>query len=155
MRPAQRKRIIKRRNYKPGSVNGDNPSRTAITDSLKRPTREQGFLPDRASPKEGSVKPLMLSIRLASDGACHAPRVATWPVVSYTAVSPSPGSSPGSLLSVALSRELPQPDVIRHPALRSPDFPLALRCEAVQTTSQRKSQLSPIPPYVSCSTNPT
>ena len=30
---------------------------------------------------------------------------------------------PGGIISVALSRESPPPDVIRHPALRSPDFP--------------------------------
>ena len=39
-------------------------------------------------------------------------------------------SSPGRFISVALALESPPPDVIRHPALRSPDFPhphLAMR----------------------------
>ena len=42
-------------------------------------------------------------------------------VVSYTAFSPLPLAR--RLFSVALSRGLPLPDVIRYPALRSPDFP--------------------------------
>ena len=49
--------------------------------------------------------------------------VTTKAVVSYTAISPLPLK--GGLISVALSLESPPPDVIRHPALRSPDFPRA------------------------------
>ena len=49
-------------------------------------------------------------------------------VVSYTAFPPLPISSTLSVkhwryISVALALESPPPDVIRHPALRSPDFP--------------------------------
>ena len=43
-------------------------------------------------------------------------------VVSYTAFPPLPTQG-GRFISVALSLESPPPDVIRHPALRSPDFP--------------------------------
>ena len=43
-------------------------------------------------------------------------------VVSYTAFPPLPGIA-WRYLSVALSLESPPPDVIRHPALWSPDFP--------------------------------
>jgi len=49
-------------------------------------------------------------------------------VVSYTTVSPLPavGSADGlgGLLSAALSVGSPRLDVIQHPALWSPDFPL-------------------------------
>ena len=43
-------------------------------------------------------------------------------VVSYTAFPPLPDTI-GRFISVALALESPPPDVIRHPALRSPDFP--------------------------------
>lgn len=43
-------------------------------------------------------------------------------VVSYTAFPPLPWK-PWRFISVALVWESPPPDVIRHPALRSPDFP--------------------------------
>ena len=59
---------------------------------------------------------------LASDGVYTACPVAGSAVVSYTAISPLPGR-PGGIFSVALSLGSPPPDVIRHPALRSPDFP--------------------------------
>ena len=43
-------------------------------------------------------------------------------VSSYLTISPLPAEA-GGIISVALSWESPPPDVIRHPALRSPDFP--------------------------------
>lgn len=43
-------------------------------------------------------------------------------VVSYTAFPPLPAKS-RRYISVALALESPPPDVIWHPALRSPDFP--------------------------------
>lgn len=43
-------------------------------------------------------------------------------VVSYTAFPPLP-QQVRRFISVALVWESPPPDVIRHPALRSPDFP--------------------------------
>ena len=59
---------------------------------------------------------------LASDGVYMAFSVTRETVVSYTAFPPLPGKT-WRYLSVALSLESPPPDVIRHPALRSPDFP--------------------------------
>ena len=60
---------------------------------------------------------------LASDGVYMAFSVTRKTVVSYTAFPPLPENFPWRYLSVALSLESPPPDVIRHPALRSPDFP--------------------------------
>ena len=60
---------------------------------------------------------------LASDGVYMAFSVTRETVVSYTAFPPLPEEIPWRYLSVALSLESPPPDVIRHPALRSPDFP--------------------------------
>ena len=57
--------------------------------------------------------------------ACPTPLLAL-PVVSYTAVSPSPADDtdrPAIYLSVALSVGLPRPAVNRHRALWSADFP--------------------------------
>ena len=59
---------------------------------------------------------------LASDGVYMAFSVTRETVVSYTAFPPLPEKT-WRYLSVALSLESPPPDVIRHPALRSPDFP--------------------------------
>ena len=54
-----------------------------------------------------------------------APAVTGRTVVSYTAFPPLPAalSCCRRFISVALALESPPPDVIRHPALRSPDFP--------------------------------
>lgn len=67
---------------------------------------------------------------LAPDGACHAVLLAENPAVSYTAFSPLPRAcARGGLFSVALSipfdlaKGSPR-RLGRHPALRSPDFPL-------------------------------
>ena len=95
---------------KPGYVENDHLSRTAVTNSFKRPTWKQigqiyGFL-----------------FGLASDGVYMAPPVTSRTVVSYTAFPPLP-SFRWRYISVALALESPPPDVIRHPALWSPDFP--------------------------------
>ena len=66
--------------------------------------------------------PHCLPFGLASDGVYTASAVAGRPVVSYTAFSPLHRCA-ARFFSVALSLESPPPDVIRHPALRSPDFP--------------------------------
>jgi len=58
---------------------------------------------------------------LASDGVYMATAVTSCTVVSYTAFPPLPLT--WRYISVALAWESPPPDVIRHPALRSPDFP--------------------------------
>jgi hypothetical protein len=63
---------------------------------------------------------------LAPDGVYHAVRVATSAVRSYRTISPLPDPlrAIGGMLSVALSIASRRPVVNRHPALRSPDFPL-------------------------------
>ena len=95
---------------KPGSVVNDHLSGINVTANLKRPTWEQ----------IGQIYGSLFG--LASDGVYMCP-------VCY-----QPGGSllhcPSTLtrqywrfISVALSLESPPPDVIRHPALWSPDFP--------------------------------
>ena len=88
--------------YKPGYVKNGHLSRTYVTISLKRSTREQ-------------TSSLMPSVDLASDGVYIAFSVTGEPVISYIAFSPLPYKR--RFFSVALSCESPQPDVIRHPAL--------------------------------------
>ena len=61
------------------------------------------------------------SVLLRMEFTC-ARSVTTAAVVSYTAFPPLPRKT-GRFISVALVWESPPPDVIRHPALRSPDFP--------------------------------
>ncbi len=63
---------------------------------------------------------------LASDGVYTAIPVTRDAVSFYLAFSPLPPCpvmAGRRLFSVALAWESPPPDVIRHPALRSPDFP--------------------------------
>ncbi len=102
--------INRKQGDKPGYVWCDHLSRTAVANRLKQPTRSW-----RAAS--------LLLLGLASDGVCMAAAVASRTVVSYTAFPPLPGS-PRRYISVALSWESPPPAVSRHPALRSPDFPL-------------------------------
>ena len=61
------------------------------------------------------------SVLLRMEFTC-ARSVTTAAVVSYTAFPPLP-QQVRRFISVALVWESPPPDVIRHPALRSPDFP--------------------------------
>ncbi len=61
------------------------------------------------------------SVLLRMEFTCARP-VTRAAVVSYTAFPPLPQQM-RRFISVALVWELPPPDVIRHPALRSPDFP--------------------------------
>ena len=63
----------------------------------------------------------MSLLGLASNGVYRAFSVTSKAVVSYTAFPPLPVA--WRFISVALVWESPPPDVIRHPALRSPDFP--------------------------------
>ena len=94
---------------KPGSVVNDHLSGINVTANLKRPTWEQ----------IGQIYGPLFG--LASDGVYRALHVTTQAVVSYTAFPPLPFAR--RFISVALSLESPPPDVIRHPALWSPDFP--------------------------------
>ena len=81
------------------------------------------LLPDASSdlPKAGGPRQSFVSVLLRMGFTCALP-VTSEAVVSYTAFPPLPGKT-WRYLSVALSLESPPPDVIRHPALRSPDFP--------------------------------
>ena len=61
------------------------------------------------------------SVLLRMEFTCARPVTRT-AVVSYTTFPPLP-QQVRRFISVALVWESPPPDVIRHPALRSPDFP--------------------------------
>ena len=64
---------------------------------------------------------VLCSVLLRMGFTCARPVTRT-AVVSYTAFPPLP-QQVRRFISVALVWESPPPDVIRHPALRSPDFP--------------------------------
>ncbi len=113
---------------KPGSVprsgcprrGGDHSSGTAVADGLKQPTRE---------PRTGRPQTLPYSALLRMGFTEH-PTSPPDLVSSYLTLSPSPrqrhrkaATTPGGLLSVALSLGSPPVPVRNHPALRSPDFP--------------------------------
>ena len=79
-------------------------------------------------PESRPGKPVAFCLVLLRMGFTCAPPVAGRAVVSYSAFPPLPRGIPfpgsrGRYISVALALESPPPDVIRHPALRSPDFP--------------------------------
>ncbi len=81
------------------------------------------LLPAGSSGLPGTQRATVLFLSgLAPDGVYTAFTVTSKAVSSYLAFSPLPAIG-GRLFSVALSWESPPPDVIRHPALRSPDFP--------------------------------
>ena len=87
---------------------------------------------------------------LAPSGVYHAVRVTTSAVSSYLAGSPLPVllRAIGGIFSVALSIASRRPVVNRHPALWSPDFPLAAAGRAGKPAFQPRrqrlpSQLSP------------
>ena len=79
---------------------------------------EYGTQPTR----EHDGQPYRSLFGFAASGVYTAFPVTSEAVVSYTAISSLP-SEDGGFFSVALSLESPPPDVIRHPALCSPDFP--------------------------------
>ena len=81
------------------------------------------LLPTASSdpPESRPGKPIALYSVLLRMGFAYALLVTKEAVVSYTALPPLPVT--WRFISVALSLELPPPDVIRHPALWSPDFP--------------------------------
>ena len=72
-------------------------------------------------PKAGGPRQRFCSVLLRM-GFTYALPVAREAVVSYTALPTLPAHG-WRYISVALSLESPPPDVIRHPALWSPDFP--------------------------------
>ena len=95
--------------YKPSYVENGHLSRLPVTRKLQRPTLGHDGQP--YNPMCG----------LASDGVYRASSVTRGAVSSYLAFPPLPEN--WRFISVALSLESPPPDVIRHPALRSSDFP--------------------------------
>src|SRR3954468_3634974 len=112
----------------------DHSSRPHVAMQLERPTWR---------PLSGTGRPCLLC-GLAPDGVCPAAAVTRSAVRSYRTVSPLPPCD-GGLFSVALSFGLPRPAVSRHPALRSPDFPLAAsdgsRPPAITSPSPTKPQI--------------
>jgi hypothetical protein len=97
---------------------------TAIPLGVLLPARSSSLPGSSASHAHASL------FGLAPDGVCRAVRVTTAAVSSYLAVSPLPAplrENIGGLISVALSVTSRCPVVNRHPALRSPDFPLGSR----------------------------
>ena len=79
-------------------------------------------------PENRSGKSIVLFLVLLRMGFTCALRVTEEAVVSYTTFPPLPHKR--RFISVALALESPPPDVIRHPALRSPDFPNPHICGA-------------------------
>ena len=90
------------------SLNG-HLSRLTVTSKLQRPTWKQ-------------IGPIYrFHLGLARMRFTYALPVTSQAVSSYLAISPLPRM--WRYISVALAWGLPLPDVIRHPALWSPDFP--------------------------------
>ena len=83
------------------------------------------LLPTASSdlPESKPGKLITFFLVLLRMGFTCAPVVTNRAVVSYTALPPLLPASRKRYISVALALESPPPDVIRHPALRSPDFP--------------------------------
>ncbi len=114
---------------KPNSVRhccrGDHSSRRRVTTPLKRPTRAFGE-PSRFAGFECLRIPIHPPLfGLAPCGVCHATFITERPVRSYRTFSPLPLARRyflcGTFRRTALKP--PLPDVIRHTALRSSDFP--------------------------------
>ena len=84
------------------------------------------LLPDASSnlPENLTGRQIVFCLVLLRMGFTYALPVTRKAVVSYTALPTLPtGIARRRYISVALSLESPPPDVIRHPALWSPDFP--------------------------------
>jgi len=84
----------------------------------------KSYLSIQAAYHDCETKLLMtVQLSIAPGGACRFKFVTKSTVVSYSTLSPLPVHYNWRYVSVALSLGLLQPDVIRHPALWSPDFP--------------------------------
>ena len=102
---------------KPGSVEGNHSSGTAVTGRLEQPTRESA-----RNRRRTKLRPTPL-FGLAPGGVyraadCYQPRGALLPHL-FTLTGPAPGG----LFSVALSMGSRPPGVTWRPVRRSPDFP--------------------------------
>ncbi len=120
---------------KPNSVLGDHSSRLVITGELQQPTRRFR----RVSSSSGRIGPIRAGrlkrggrtpclFGLAPCGVYHAAQLTLRPVRSYRTVSPLPSACAGLAVCFLLHWPSPGldagvPDVIRHTALRSSDFP--------------------------------
>ena len=99
---------------KPGSVEGNHSSGTAVTGDLERPTREPGRTPVRG-PKP-ALLPYLVLLRV---GFAVPRRVTTRAVRSYRTISPLPAGA-GGIFSVALSVGSRPPGVTWHPVTLEP-----------------------------------
>ena len=87
-------------------------------------------LPDGSSGLPGARRAAVwLHFSLASDGACICPPCCQRGGSLLHCLFTLTSLLGRRFFSVALSRGLPLPDVIRHPALRSPDFPHLAICQ--------------------------
>jgi len=104
-------------------------------------------LPRRSSdlPGNNASRAYVPLFGLAPGGVYHAVRVATSAVGSYPAISTLPVlfRAIGGIFSVALSIASRRPVVNRHPALWSPDFPLADAKDGANPRLQRFCQRLP------------
>ncbi len=99
---------------KPGSVEGNHSSGTAVTGRLEQPTRESA-----RNRRRGPLLPYLVLLR----AGFTVPRAVTGRAVrSYRTFSPLPANA-GGLFSVALSMGSHPPGVTWRPVRRSPDFP--------------------------------
>jgi hypothetical protein len=138
---------------KPNSVEDDHSSRRRITTPLKRPTRrfpahpgeprQEPGLARRASthPRPGSGRRIPPLFGLAPCGVYPATAFTDGAVRSYRTFSPLPRAvKPPAVCSLwhwpSLSLDAQIPDVIRHTALRSSDFPPPKRVNASAATAQ-------------------
>ena len=132
---------------KPNSVEDDHSSRRRIATPLKRPTRRFPAVPanrDRnpgsragtsTHPRPGSGRRIPSLFGLAPCGVYPATAFTGGAVRSYRTFSPLPQAmKPMAVFSLwhwpSLSLDAQIPDVIRHTALRSSDFPLPKRASA-------------------------
>ena len=101
---------------------GDKPGYVRLLAQTRMIIFLEWLLPAISSdlPKAGGPRQRFCSVLLRM-GFTYAPPVTRKAVVSYTALPPLPDF--WRYISVALSLESPLPDVIRHSALWSPDFP--------------------------------
>src|ERR1700722_2486728 len=138
---------------KPNSVEDDHSSRRRITTPLKRPTRrfpahpgeprQEPELARRASthPRPGFGRRIPSLFGLAPCGVYPATAFTGGAVRSYRTFSPLPRTiRPVAVCSLwhwpSLSLDAQIPDVIRHTALRSSDFPLPKRANAPAATAR-------------------
>jgi len=122
-RPYRVTKPVSRVLYRAAKRGDGHSSRASLAARLMQPTRAAHLKADwKRSP--ASTPPLF---GLAPGGVCRAAFVTKDAVRSYRTLSPLPSfakAMEGGLLSVALSLGSPPPEVIRHRASWSPDFPL-------------------------------